>query len=158
MLNCRKRLSSDIEGARCLLNEFLSEDKHYLDSSTAYGHAGDAALQSSLQFFVDHPEIGFVWLAYDNELVVGVCVINYAISTSIGGLVGKLDDVMVKLNKRSCGIGSEMLTLLKDQLLLEGVLRIDTGVHNKNSSGRQFYHRLQFQSLNEERLACVLMR
>ena len=150
--------SSDSDSARHLLTEFLTEDEHYLDSSAAYGHAGDAALQDSLQLFVHRPELGFVWLAYNSEGVVGVCVVSYAISTSIGGLVAKLDDVMVKLDKRGCGVGSEMITLLKDELLLEGVLRIDTGVHNRNSSGRHFYDRLNFRPLNEERLACVLTR
>ena len=158
MLKCRKMSSSDTESAHHLLTKFLNEDEHYRDSSAAYGHEGDAALQNSLQLFVHRPELGFVWLAHDNEELAGVCVISYAISTSIGGIIAKLDDVMVKPEKRNCGFGSEMITLLKDQLLLEGVLRIDTSVHNRNSSGRHFYDRLNFRSLNEERLACVLTR
>ena len=97
-----------------------------------------------------------MWLAYKEKEAIGVCVVSYAVSTSIGGLVAKLDDVFIASAKRSAGAGSEMISQLKDELSSLGILRIDIGVHVKNSGGRRFYERLGFKSLNEERLAALL--
>jgi hypothetical protein len=41
-----------------------------------------------------------VWLTYDEGEPVGVWIICFAISTSIGGMVAKLDDVFVIGSKR----------------------------------------------------------
>ena len=87
---------------------------------------------------------------------VAVCVISLAISTSIGALVAKLDDVYVSQTRQGQGIGSAHLNQLKAELRQSGVQRIDTSVHLQNERARRFYARHGFTSLNEERLACVL--
>ena len=156
MVSCTRMTSANRESALALLRAFLNEDEHYLDSSAAYGHGGDAALHDALDIFLTRPELGFVWLAYKEEEAIGVCVVGYAISTSIGGVVAKLDDVFIASKKRSAGVGSEMIRQLKDELRSHGVLRIDLGVHVKNSGGRRFYERLGFMPLNEERMAALL--
>ena len=66
-------------------------------------------LNNALDLFLEHPELGFVWMAYDEKGVAGICVVCYAISTSMGSVVAKLDDVSVKPDRRGKGIGSEML-------------------------------------------------
>ena len=156
MVSCGRMTSANRESALALLRSFLNEDEHYLDSSAAYGHSGDAALHDSLDLFLNRPELGFVWLAYEEEEAIGVCVVSYAISTSIGGVVAKLDDVFIASQKRSAGAGSEMISQLKDELRSRGILRIDTGVHVRNMAGRRFYERLGFMPLNEERMAALL--
>ena len=50
---------------------------------------------SALRLFLLHPELGFVWLTLDAGVAVGGCVVCYAISTSAGAIVAKLDDVCV---------------------------------------------------------------
>jgi GNAT superfamily N-acetyltransferase len=106
--------------------------------------------------FLEHPDLGFVWMAHDEEGVAGVCVICYAVSTSMGAMVAKLDDVSVKADRRGEGIGTVMINALKEQLTKESVTRIDVAVHLENPEARTFYERLGFQPLNEERLACVI--
>jgi len=105
---------------------------------------------------LQRPELGFVWLAYDEHGAAGMCVICYAISTSMGALVAKLDDVSVKADRRGKGVGTALMEQLKEQLRKESVLRIDVGVHLKNPAALRFYERLGFVTLNEERLACVI--
>jgi uncharacterized protein len=83
-------------------------------------------------------------------------VICYAVSTSMGSLVAKLDDVSVKAERRGQGVGTELLVRLKEQLRKEAVSRIDVGVHLENPEARKFYEKLGFVALNEERLACVI--
>jgi len=142
--------------ALCLLNTFLREDKHYLASSRAYGDEGLPALKRAIRAFLDHPELGFIWLAYLGSKPAGVCVVSYAISTSIGGLVAKLDDVFVANDLQRQGIATEMLTALAEQLRREGVRRIDTSVYTQNYDAERYYEKLGFKTLGEERLALVL--
>lgn len=146
----------DVAQAEELFLAFLQADPHYLDVASVYGDGGPRALRRALEMFVDHPELGFVWMARDGADVVGCCVICYAISTSRGGLVAKLDDVNVRPGLESRGIGSAMLASLKDELRRAGVTRIDTATHLDNPGARRFYERHGFASLREERMSCLL--
>ena len=139
-----------------MLRAFLNEDEHYLDSSKAYGDRGFQGLNNSLDLFLERPELGFVWLAFDEDELAGICVVCYAISTSMGAVVAKLDDVSVKTDRRGKGIGSALVDQLKEQLRKEAVTRIDVAVHLQNPEARRFYEQHGFVALNEERLACVI--
>jgi GNAT superfamily N-acetyltransferase len=156
LITCRKMTAPDVADAFQMLRVFLSEDEHYLASSKAYGDRGFQGLNDALDLFLEQPELGFVWLAYDERGVSAVCVVCYAISTSMGAVVAKLDDVSVKANRRGGGIGTAMLEQLKEQLRKEGVTRIDVAAHIDNPEARRFYEKLGFVSLHEERLACVI--
>lgn len=156
MITSRKMSHATINDAFKLLSEFLRHDEHYLASSQVYGDEGDRALKTALNQFVDRPELGFVWLAYEGALPVAVCVVSFAISTSIGGLVAKLDDVFVASDKRAQSVGSNHLDQLKTELRRLKVRRIDTSVHQGNEQARMFYIKHGFVSLQEERMACRL--
>ena len=156
MITCRKMTAADVADAFEMLRAFLSEDEHYLASSAAYGDKGFQGLNDALDLFLEQPELGFVWMAYDDDGAAGVCVICYGISTSVGAVVAKLDDVSVKPDRRGLGTGTALLEQLKEQLRKESVARIDVAVHLENPEARRFYERLGFVPLNEERLACVI--
>jgi ribosomal protein S18 acetylase RimI-like enzyme len=148
--------AATIEGAFGVLTEFLGDDPHYLASSAVYGDAGPAATRTALQMFLARPELGFVFIARQGDDVVACCVVCYAISTSRGGLVVKLDDVSVRRALLGRGIGGRMLDALKARLRGEGVSRIDIGCHRDNDGAWRFYERQGFRPLDEERLACLL--
>ena len=135
---------------------FLRADPHYLDVAAAYGDGGPEALRRALDLFIARPEHGFVWMARLGGQVVGCCVVCYAISTSRGTLVAKLDDVNVRPGLEGQGIGTAMLESLKEELRRLGVTRIDTATHFDNPGARRFYERHGFASLREERLSCLL--
>ena len=148
--------AADVRDAFHMLTDFLREDEHYLASSQAYGDLGLQGLNNALDLFLERPELGFVWMAYDDDGCAGICVVCYAISTSMGSVVAKLDDVSVKPDRRGKGTGSEMLSRLKEQLRKEMVTRIDVAVHLENPEARRFYEKAGFVALNEERLCCLI--
>lgn len=148
--------ATDTASAESLFLAFLREDAHYLDVASVYGDGGPDALKRALQLFVEKPELGFVWMARDGGDVVGCCVICYAISTSRGSVVAKLDDVNVRPGLEGRGVGSAMMGSLKEELRRLGVTRIDTATHFDNPGARRFYERHGFASLREERMSCLL--
>ena len=156
MVHCRRMTANDAPDALEMLTTFLGEDEHYLASSQVYGDRGAEAAKEALDLFLERPELGFVWLAYDNDGIAAMCVICYAISTSLGALVAKLDDVSVKADRRGQGVGTALLNELKNELLRNNVLRIDVAVHVDNPEARGFYEKLGFAALNEERMASLL--
>ena len=156
MITCRKMTAADARDAFEMLTSFLTEDEHYLASSKIYGDRGVRGLNDALYLFLERPELGFVWVAYDENGVAGISVVCYAISTSLGTLVAKLDDVSVKADRRGHGVGTAMIEQLKDELRKQSVMRIDVAVHRDNPEAKRFYQRLGFALLNEERLACVI--
>ena len=67
-ISCRRMTKTRRADAQGLLNAFLREDEHYLETSGAYGDAGVPALKRALELFLRRSDLGFVWLAYaDNE-------------------------------------------------------------------------------------------
>jgi GNAT superfamily N-acetyltransferase len=146
----------DVSAAEALFLAFLQEDPHYLEVASVYGDGGPDALKRALGLFIEKPELGFVWMARAGNDVVGCCVICYAISTSRGSIVAKLDDVNVRPGLEGRGIGSAMVDSLKEELRRIGVTRIDTATHFDNPGARHFYERHGFASLREERMSCLL--
>lgn len=155
-VTCAAMTAATRDEAHRLLGRFLAVDAHYRASATAYGDAGPAALDRALDLFLARPEIGFVWLAHVEGSVVAACVVCYAISTSRGSIVAKLDDVTVDAAWRGRGVGGAMLDALAAHLAERGVTRIDTACHRGNASAWRFYARRGFRPLDEERLARVL--
>jgi len=141
-----------------LLGAFLGGDEHYRASADVYGDGGHAALERALDLFLRRPEIGFVWLAYAGPAreAAGVCVACYAISTSRGAVVAKLDDVHVAAPWQGRGVGRAMLGALFDELRANGVTRVDGGCHRVNAGAWRFYESLGFRRLDEERIACLM--
>jgi GNAT superfamily N-acetyltransferase len=142
--------------ALLLLDQFLRTDEHYLASSAAYGDAGLPALNAALDLFLARPDLGFVWIGYLNDEAAAICVVTFSISTSIGALVAKLDDVFVAPGQQHRGIATAMLTALGEYLRTINVKRIDTSVHTGNWPADAFYRKLGFKELGEERLSLIL--
>jgi ribosomal protein S18 acetylase RimI-like enzyme len=159
-LQCERMTLATRAGAGTLLRAFLADDAHYRASAAAYGDGGAAALERALELFLARPELGFVWLARDRgdiaAAALGACVVCYAISTSRGGLVAKLDDVTVAADARGKGVGGAMLEALARHLRASGVTRVDCGCHRDNVRAWRFYEKLGFAPLHEERIALLL--
>ena len=155
-LNMKAMAAADLEDAFRVLGAFLQTDTHYRDSSATYGDGGAKALRRALALFLERPELGFVWIARDADTAVACCVVCYALSTAVGGVVAKLDDVYVLPGREGEGIGSALISGLAAELRAQGVHRIDTSCHLENARARTFYLELGFRPLNEERLALLL--
>jgi GNAT superfamily N-acetyltransferase len=155
-IRCKKMTFRECGSAYSLLYKFLHDDEYYQASRAVYGDKGASGLLRALKMILRHGELGFVWLAFEANKPVGVCVVCYAISTSIGGRVAKLDDVFVANEMRRRGVGTRMIADLIRQLRREKVYRIDSAVHKRNRPAAKYYQSLGFRPLDEIRVSLVL--
>ncbi|HEX3466013.1 MAG TPA: GNAT family N-acetyltransferase [Candidatus Elarobacter sp.] len=113
MIECRTMAGAERFDAFALMKRFRSDE---------------AALGDALALFVDRPDYGFVWLAYDDGIPAGCVSVAFAISTETGGLVAELRDLYVAEERRRRGIGSALLATLHGRLDHLDVTRVEAAV------------------------------
>ena len=91
----------------------------------------EARLGEALALFVDRPDYGFIWLAYDDGIPAACVSVAYAIATDTGGLVAALRDVWVVPDRRRRGIGSALVATLHGRLDQLDVTRIEAALPNE---------------------------
>jgi GNAT superfamily N-acetyltransferase len=101
MIECRTMASAERLDAFALMKRF---------------RADQAALGDALALFIDRPDYGFVWLAYDDGIPAACVSAAFAISTESGGVVADLRDLFVAEERRRRGIGSALLATLHGRL------------------------------------------
>ena len=85
----------------------------------------EGALGEALSLFVDRPDYGFIWLAYEDDHPAGCGSVSLGIDTAAGGLVATVRDLFVIPERRRRGIGSALLLSLQARLAQLDVARID---------------------------------
>jgi GNAT superfamily N-acetyltransferase len=123
MIECRTMASAERLDAFMLMRSFRTDQ---------------SALGDALALFIDRPDYGFVWLAYDDGIPAACISAAYAISTESGGLVADLRDLWVVEDRRRRGIGSALLATLHGRLDQLGVTRIDAAIPPGTALGAFF--------------------
>lgn len=111
MIECRTMAGAERLDAYALMKRFRTDE---------------AALGDALALFVDRPDYGFVWLAYEDGAPAGCVTVGFGISTETGGLVAELRDLWVEAERRRRGIGTALLATLHGRLDQLGVTRVET--------------------------------
>jgi GNAT superfamily N-acetyltransferase len=88
----------------------------------------EAALGEALTLFVDRPDYGFIWLAYDDGTPAACVSVSFAISTERGGLLAQVRDLWVVPERRRRGIGSALIATLHGRLDQLEVLRVAAAI------------------------------
>ena len=112
MIECRTMAGAERFDAFALMKHFREE----------------SALGDALALFVDRPDYGFVWLAYDDGIPAGCVSVSFAISSETGGLAAGLRDLWVAEDRRRRGIGSALLATLHGRLDQLSVGRIEATI------------------------------
>ena len=112
MIECRTMAGAERFDAFALMKHFREE----------------SALGDALALFVDRPDYGFVWLAYDDGIPAGCVSVSFAISSETGGLAASLHDLWVAEDRRRRGIGSALLATLHGRLDQLSVVRIEATI------------------------------
>ena len=88
-------------------------------------------LAAALALFAEREDLGFVWLAYRDDELVGCCSVGYAVGTRAGGLVGVVRDLYVRRSQRRTGVATALLEALRQRLRPAEVtaLEVHSGTH-----------------------------
>ncbi len=155
-LTARRMKLEDRVDAAALLAMLIRSDE-IVGHSGAYGGAGeDVAIHRALDLFLQRPELGFTWLAFENSKPVGLATVCFAISTNLGSMVAKVPDFVVAPDLRGRSVGKFMMETLVQELRAIGAGRIDLGVHDNNDGARRFYKREGFVENHELGMSLVL--
>jgi GNAT superfamily N-acetyltransferase len=92
--------------------------------------ADEARLGEALALYVDRPDYGFIWLAYDDGIPAACVSAAYAIATETGGLVATLRDLWVVPDRRRRAIGTALLATLHARLDQLDVTRVEASLTN----------------------------
>lgn len=80
--------------------------------------------------------------------LVGLAVLLTRPPSAFAGAVSRkvieLDNLVVRADRRSCGIGERLLAETRRWARAEGATHIEVGVHAFNSDARRFYERFGF--------------
>jgi GNAT superfamily N-acetyltransferase len=110
MIECRTMASAERYDVFALMRRFRGDE----------GTLGEA-----LSLFIDRPDYGFIWLAYDDDHPVACVSVAFGLDTEAGGVVATLRDLFVLPERRRRGIGSALLVTLGARLAQLEVRRID---------------------------------
>jgi len=102
-------------------------------------HDDEAALGDALALFVERPDYGFVWLAYDDGVAAACLSVAFAVAAETGGLAAILRDVWVRPEHRGKGVGSALLATVHGKLDQLGVRRIEAAVPEDDGGLRALF-------------------
>lgn len=86
----------------------------------------------NFHYFINHPQLGQVFLIQYNEENAGYIVLNFLFSFEFAGTIGFLDELFITESMRGKGIGKEAITFIKrfaQQQMLK-VVFLETEPHN----------------------------
>jgi GNAT superfamily N-acetyltransferase len=130
-MNITTATTSDIPSLCELLNELFSQEAEFKP---------DYAAQSrGLACIIDHPEVGSILVARQQDKIVGMVNLLYTVSTALGERVALLEDMVVAPALRGSGLGSSLIARAIEQARTNGCRRITLLTDQTNHSAQRFY-------------------
>jgi GNAT superfamily N-acetyltransferase len=136
--SCRIRFATaaDLPALVALLQELFAIEADF---------RGDPARQErGLRLLLDSPG-GKIWVAEEQERVVGLCTLQVLVSTAEGGPAGWVEDVVVASDRRGLGIGRQLLAALETWAVRHGLSRLQLLADRENHPALDFYRRLGWE-------------
>jgi GNAT superfamily N-acetyltransferase len=133
---------SDCRECARLLVEQLGE--HGVDASTE-------RLTGVLERAVADGTRGFILLAREDRVIVGVAYVATILSAEHCGLVGWLEELYVTPSIRSRGIGAALVTAVLEHAGETGIVAIDLEIDAGHGRAESLYRRFGFRPLARSR-------
>lgn len=134
-----ERATHEDLGALCtLLSDLFAQEVEFGPDANAQA--------TGLRAILDDPHEGVVLVARHAGQAVGMAVLLFTISTALGGRVALLEDVVVRRDLRSRGIGAPLIEEAIRTARAEGCLRVTLLTDLDNTAAQRFYDRAGFQA------------
>ena len=128
--------TSDIPTLCTLLDYLFSQEVEFKP---------DHEIQSrGLEMILNNNNIGNIFVAKNNEKIIGMVILLYTVSTALGERVALLEDMVVSPNERGLGIGSMLLDHAVKYATEKGCKRITLLTDKTNIEAQKFYKKHKF--------------
>ncbi len=97
-----------------------------------------------LEMILNNNNVGNIFVAKNNEKIIGMVILLYTVSTALGERVALLEDMVVSPNERGLGIGSMLLDHAVKYATEEGCKRITLLTDKTNIGAQKFYKQHEF--------------
>lgn len=98
----------------------------------------------AVELLLNSPDVGILLVSRIDGRIVAMVSLLFTISTAEGGHVCWLEDLVVKPDWRSRGVGSELLKAAIEEAKQRNLSRITLLTDGSNASARRFYARHGF--------------
>jgi ribosomal protein S18 acetylase RimI-like enzyme len=103
------------------------------------------AQTKGLSQIIDNREIGYIVVAKENGVVVGMVNVLFTVSTALGARVAIFEDMIVSPEVRGSGVGSKLLEYAISSAQVCGCKRITLLTDSDNISAQRFYAKHGFE-------------
>ena len=125
-----------------LMSNFYSESGYVVDSEKA---------RNVFHAYIKHNALGTVFLAVDNEVIIGYLIVKYYLTMSNYGFVCSLEDLYVNRDKRRNNAGSRLIEEAIVTANKKGIKNFNVEVGENNSGAIRLYEKYGFK-IREQRI------
>lgn len=129
--------AEDLPAMADLLHELFTLESDFVPERTRQ--------LAGLKLILDHPDMGRLFVLRVEGKVAGMANALITVSTAEGGRVLLLEDVIIKANYRSQGLGHKLVEHVLAWAISEGMSRVTLLADRDNTEARVFYERLGFE-------------
>jgi ribosomal protein S18 acetylase RimI-like enzyme len=133
----RQAVPADLEALLWLLTSFSKE---------AGTNLGREHLLAGLEPLLSNQDLGLVFVAELETMLVGYAVIGWGWGIESGGKEALIDEVFVLKNRRNQGIGAKMLTEVMAHLEKHNTKAVFLETEAQNPNSRKLYQNLGFET------------
>lgn len=108
----------------------------------------EAKQECALKMLLDSPSSARIFVALDQEKVIGMCSAQLLISTAEGGRKALLEDVAVLPDYQRSGVGRNLLTFIESWAKENEIKRLDLVADLDNLKALNFYQKIGWHQTN----------
>jgi ribosomal protein S18 acetylase RimI-like enzyme len=136
LVEIRPAFRDEIPQLLALLAELFAQEADF---------APDAERQRrGLELILDNPDVGRVYCATESNVVLGMVVLLFTVSTAEGSRAAWLEDLIVHPNWRGRSIGSHLVNHALAEARMAGCLRVTLLTDGDNHPAMRLYSRAGF--------------
>lgn len=125
----------DIDSLLALQRPYYEADGYAFSPTTA---------KAAFEGLIDEPSLGRLWVALDEELVVGYLAVTLGFSLEYGGRDAFIDELVFAESHRGLGLGARALELAEQFAREQDVRALHLEVERDLDGARRLYERAGF--------------
>ncbi len=102
------------------------------------------AQAKGLEQIINNPDVGAILVARQGDQVAGMVNLLFTVSTALGGRVAVLEDMVVSVQARGAGVGTQLLSAAIALARSQGCKRVTLLADRANEAAQRFYGRQGF--------------